>query len=616
MKIKKFRIKNFKSIVDSGDCYVESDLTVFAGKNESGKSSILEALYSFNSNVAIAESAIPIGGNNVFPEISITFIVSVDEINNYFEQIKLESTTSKDLEINVIKLYPKKYTIDKISQENLHFSVEDELLIELTRKISELDTIIEEGYSKNVKRFGLNIYKMNLDNIDATLLQVQEYRKSYLQSAHNRIANTIVKTKHNDSLNSFIKLLQEYKNLNTNKNLELLIEQLPNFIFFNSFDDIIPNEIPFENLEDNQLINDLRIISDLNVPLLLSEDKRGKVQHGKELNIDINAEYSKFWIQDDSQIKINWDSDILQFWIEEDNRFYKPDERSKGKQWHLSFYIKVSARAIENKDNVLLIDEPGPYLHASAQNDIYGKLIELSKKSQIFFTTHSPYLMRNDELHRVRLVVKNNCYGKNSTCIENKIHALADKETLTPILTAIGLELSQGIQNVNYISNVVVEGPSDYFYIQGFKSLLGLKDFNIVFGGGSGNIGNIGAILSGWGCKVVYLFDNDQGKKDGSKNLKRNWHVNEEQILSVKKDAGAIEDIFSNADFKSSVLKENNEYDLTNSEYLKKEKKDKVLLARDFAANCKSGVVNLSDETINDVKQLFVRLSKCFEENY
>ncbi len=43
MKIKKFRIKNYKSIVNSGDCYLEKDLTIFAGKNESGKTSILEA---------------------------------------------------------------------------------------------------------------------------------------------------------------------------------------------------------------------------------------------------------------------------------------------------------------------------------------------------------------------------------------------------------------------------------------------------------------------------------------------------------------------------------------------------------------------------------------------
>ena len=44
MIVKKFRIKNYKSIVDSGDCYLEETLTIFAGKNACGKTTILEAL--------------------------------------------------------------------------------------------------------------------------------------------------------------------------------------------------------------------------------------------------------------------------------------------------------------------------------------------------------------------------------------------------------------------------------------------------------------------------------------------------------------------------------------------------------------------------------------------
>jgi AAA15 family ATPase/GTPase len=54
--IKKFRIKNYKSIMDSGDCYLTDGITVLAGKNESGKTSILEALSDFDSANSIRES--------------------------------------------------------------------------------------------------------------------------------------------------------------------------------------------------------------------------------------------------------------------------------------------------------------------------------------------------------------------------------------------------------------------------------------------------------------------------------------------------------------------------------------------------------------------------------
>ncbi len=45
MRLKKFRITNFRSIVDTGWCPFSPDgVTVLVGQNESGKSSILEAL--------------------------------------------------------------------------------------------------------------------------------------------------------------------------------------------------------------------------------------------------------------------------------------------------------------------------------------------------------------------------------------------------------------------------------------------------------------------------------------------------------------------------------------------------------------------------------------------
>ncbi|MFQ6087523.1 MAG: hypothetical protein ACE5K0_01295 [Candidatus Methanofastidiosia archaeon] len=37
MKIIKFRIKNYKSIKDSEDCYLYDKITILAGKNETGK---------------------------------------------------------------------------------------------------------------------------------------------------------------------------------------------------------------------------------------------------------------------------------------------------------------------------------------------------------------------------------------------------------------------------------------------------------------------------------------------------------------------------------------------------------------------------------------------------
>ncbi len=101
MKIKKFRIKNYKSIVDSGDCYADDKLTIFAGKNESGKTSILEALEDFNYGKKIDDKAKSLKYDETLPEITVTFEISVEELKEYFEYFKIEKEfiESKDIEI-------------------------------------------------------------------------------------------------------------------------------------------------------------------------------------------------------------------------------------------------------------------------------------------------------------------------------------------------------------------------------------------------------------------------------------------------------------------------------------------------------------------------------------
>jgi predicted ATP-dependent endonuclease of OLD family len=327
----------------------------------------------------------------------------------------------------------------------------------------------------------------------------------------------------------------------------------------------------------------------------------------------VKKEYKKFWTQDLTNLHIDWDSEKLYFFVKEGEDFYPPKMRSKGKQWHLAFYIRVSARSKDNSSNIILIDEPGLFVHATAQRDILKKLEDSSKNTQIIFSTHSPYLIEPNKWHRLRLLFKNDKIG---TIIENKIHKISDKETLTPILTAIGLELSSGITNLDKVNNVIVEGPSDWYYLQAFKNILKKNNINFVFGGGAGNMPFVGTILSGWGCHVLYLYDNDQGKRDAEKNLKKNWLISTEEIIAITDRKGeSVEDIFIKDDFKKYVLQnEQLEYECKNSEYLKRIKKDKVLLSKLFFENWRENA--LSSETKKKIEQIFEIIENKFKSEF
>ena len=608
MKLKKFRIKNFKSITDSGDCYLTDTITILAGKNESGKTSILEALEDFDTDEKIRDTAKPIKSPEAIPEISITFIVGKDTVKEVLTEIGSTQKAVADIELEIIKTFPDIYTFGKTTKENELFG---------TKEIEKIQKSIKEKWSK-VKILHTKYSQLGGVSFDFEFSNLIN-EKTLLTAFKTATAPNIPQIDEKDR-ESFPKILveieTEIQNLENliateDKFFKALKKWIPNFVFFNSFDDIFPNKIPFTELEINEWIQDLAVISDLDVPTIKASPARDKQKHKKDVNIVINKDYEKFWTQDITNLSVDWDSQDLYFWIEEDAYLYEPSLRSKGMQWHLAFYIKVSARANENVPNIILIDEPGLFLHAKAQEDILRLLEDSAKEVQLIFSTHSPYLLEADKLNRIRLIHRTK---KAGTKIENKVHALADKETLTPIMTAIGLELSVGITALDKVNNVVVEGPSDLYYLNAFKKILGKDSVNFIFGGGAGNMPVVGTILHGWGGKVVYLYDNDQGKKDGEKNLKDNWLVTKDLILAVLNTAGSIEDIFSPSNFREFVLGDTSKtYTESNSEYVKKSKSDKVLLAKTFLETCQNGTsINLDTTTKDNLTKLFEKIEGKF----
>ena len=613
MQIIKFRIWNYRSINDSQDCYPAKGVTILAGKNEAGKSSILEALEDFNADKNIKEKAIPIQGDEQKPKISIWFAVSKDDLTELFQKIGHTHEIKDDLvEIDLTKNYPNIYTLSDESYSKLG-------LVEKTDTQTEK---IEQDAKESLEAIAaiFTTHAPMLPNITQPSFDKNNFIQT--KAIFEKVKEQIVPIKANipepdataliDQIDNIVSLCQ--RGIDGKPFRERFIEELknyiPNFILFSSFNDVFPNEITIADLNSNEWIKDLTIISDLDTSIVSSTNNRKKIDHKTKLNIELNDEFKKFWEQDLSKLLIDWDSDKLYFWIEEDGLHYEPEIRSQGRRWHLAFYIRVTARARENLRNVILIDEPGLYLHAKAQRDILKKLEEASDDAPIIFSTHSPYLIEADKLERIRLVQKTSNEG---TVVENKIHKVADKETLTPILTAIGLEMSSGITEIDKLNNVIVEGPSDYYYLHAFKRLLKMSDINFIYGGGSGNMPKVGTILQGWGCKVFYLYDNDKGFKDAQKNIKAEWLTTTKEMIDKIPVNGAIEDIFSHSDYIKLVLGDAKiKFKEQNSVHAKSAGRDKVLDAKLFLESIKANSVSLDKVSEKNATKLLEELKNKF----
>ena len=234
------------------------------------------------------------------------------------------------------------------------------------------------------------------------------------------------------------------------------------------------------------------------------------------------------------------------------------DRRSKGFNWFFSFIIWFSKiQADKNSDYVLLLDEPGLNLHASAQADLLRFFDDLSKKYQIIYTTHSPFMVETEHLDRVRTCFET----EEGTVISDSIQE-KDPNTLFPLQAALGYDIAQNL----FVSknNLLVEGPADLIYLTIITSILEaekrtfLKDnITIVPVGGLDKVSTFISLLRGSKLNVACLLDTftDQKGKQKVADLVMHKIIKEKNIRFFNeftnngKDVADIEDLFDKEEY-------------------------------------------------------------------
>ncbi|MGE5409670.1 MAG: ATP-dependent nuclease, partial [Clostridiales bacterium] len=234
------------------------------------------------------------------------------------------------------------------------------------------------------------------------------------------------------------------------------------------------------------------------------------------------------------------------------------DRRSKGFNWFFSFIIWFSKiQADKSSDYILLLDEPGLNLHASAQADLLRFIEDLSKKYQIIYTTHSPFMVESNHLNRVRTCLET----EDGTIISDTIQE-KDPNTLFPLQAALGYDIAQNL----FVSknNLLVEGPADLIYLTVLSNILEvekrtfLKDsITIVPVGGLDKVSTFISLLRGSKLNVACLLDTftDQKGKQKVEDLIMYKIIKEKNIRFFNEFANNgkltadIEDLFSKEEY-------------------------------------------------------------------
>jgi len=254
---------------------------------------------------------------------------------------------------------------------------------------------------------------------------------------------------------------------------------------------------------------------------MIARDLESKEARAIKLNsasIDISKRFSDWWSQRRHKIRYHADGDYFRIWVADDKR---PDveieleSRSKGFQWFFSFYLLFLVESEGgHKDAILLLDEPGLDLHPTAQQELIAFFEKIAGANQIAYTTHSPFLIDGEHLHRVRPVTEDET-GHSHVNTETWPK---DRETIFPLQAAAGYAMVRGL--FQHKNNVLVEGMSDYYYLHALShqcqatGRAGLPDdIYITPCGGTKYVGHIASLFLGQEVRPLVFLDGDQAAR-------------------------------------------------------------------------------------------------------
>ena len=248
----------------------------------------------------------------------------------------------------------------------------------------------------------------------------------------------------------------------------------------------------------------------------------------KLINNKINIKFQEFYTTEKISLQIEFNSGLIAFTIHsEDGETFSLNERSNGLKWYLNLFIDMLANDI-SRNVVFLMDEPGVNLHVNAQKELLKLFNDLANHdNQIVYTTHSPYMLNTENLHKIRAVVKNDELSLvYKTAYDTNISSASQNDTLAPIIQALGMNLNDTFGPSKDKLNIVCEGVSDYLFLLTFAKKLNvdMNKYNFIPTLGVTNSINICMILHGWGCKYIILFDYDkEGVESGGRIMEKTF---------------------------------------------------------------------------------------------
>ena len=566
MKLTKVRITNFQSIQDSNEFDID-DVTCLVGKNESGKTALLKALYRLNpinerdsqfdviddyprETVNDYEEQITSGNQEPALVVQATYALEPEDLNAVKEVFGPECFKDEDPTVTLKKGYSNKLIVSDLNLDTeaiLKHLVEDAgLPAPLATNLLELQTVTEK-----VQHLASGEQTEASQKLTPILQSISNH--GFTETVFNQILyNRIPKFLYFD----------EYYQMKGQENIEALRDRVTK-------NQPMDSDHPLLGLIDFARLNLEQIIDPRRTEALIARLEAA----GNSLTQSVLT----YWSQN-QPLRMQFDIRPAQpedpegmtsgtnIWARVvDTRHYVTTSlgtRSRGFVWFFSFLAWYQQLRKEDKNLILLLDEPGLSLHAKAQADLLRYFeAELAYHHQLIYTTHSPFMIDPMHFERVRIVQDLSLEPGSDDLPDEKQGTKvtpdvlkATQDSLFPLQGALGYEIHQTL----FIgpNNLVVEGSSDLLYIETMSALLQQKsktglspDWTITPVGGSDKVPTFVALIgANTKLNIAVLIDYQKKDRQMIENLYKKKLLKKNHVFTyadfVGNNEADVEDMF------------------------------------------------------------------------
>ncbi|MDP2869167.1 MAG: AAA family ATPase [Methyloversatilis sp.] len=558
MKLESFQVSNYRSINDSGEIEV-SRITALLGRNESGKSNLLRALHSLNPVEGFGALK-PIKDfprhrrleecTDETPVLSTIWVLDDDDREALLELLPRATEVKK---VKIGRSYGKTRTVSFLGLKEIFF---DET--EVKSSVKKVCAAVCAQAEKQEAPATLNAAAEAFEIAVSVTKQRDAWAAQALAAAKNlRIALAGADAELTEKQENVLSRLEELAESVAGdkdalqKARNWAVGAIPKFIYVDEYPelnghqdiaDYIHRKSHGQHFEADKNFEKLCKVAGLKPDelqaLLAKGDHETRNQLANRAGAVVSGEIQRLWKDRVLKVRFNLDANHLDTIVSDPTSTYDVEvnlnERSRGFQWFFAFYITFSADTDGGhaENAVILLDEPGLYLHAKSQSDLLRHL-ETDFSNQILYSTHSPFMVPTHSLHSVRTV---NRAEEAGTTVTND--PTGDARTLFPLQAALGYDLAQSL----FVgpNNLVVEGVTDFWIISAVSAYAadnGRTALNprltLTPAGGAQKVSYMVALLTSESLNVLVLLDSERDSKATKDELLKAKLIRDQNVVFV-----------------------------------------------------------------------------------